>query len=249
DTWWQTETGGNIITPLPAATPLKPGVATLPLPGLAVEILEKDGGPTSDGEKGLLCITKPWPSMLRGVWGAPKRYEDTYFKTVFKNGQPVYFSGDGACRDEDGYIVITGRVDDVINTAGHRVGTAEVESAIADHPAVAESGVIGVPDDIRGEKIVAFVVLKNGQDIDETALAAQLNQLLKTHLGPVVQVSQIFVAPGLPKTRSGKILRRILRHIASAEPVTADISTLEDPTIVAALDELVRSWSLPEPRL
>lgn len=233
DTWWQTETGGHMIAPLPGATPIKPGSATLPLPGISAEILTEDGQPVPHGEKGLLCITKPWPSMLRSVWGSPERYVKTYFSTVKKDGKPVYFSGDGAYVDDDGYIVVTGRVDDVINVSGHRVGTAEIESVVAEHPLVAESGVVSRPDSIRGEQIVAFVVLKTAESLaTDVETLQEVNQLLREKISAMIKVAELVVVPGLPKTRSGKILRRILRSLAVNEPLTADVSTLEDPSVV-----------------
>lgn len=239
DTWWQTETGGHIISPLPGATPTKPGSATLPLPGIEVEILDEHGEQVPTGEKGLLCITKPWPSMLRTVWNAPERYESTYFSTVSQNGKPVYFSGDGAYCDEDGYIVITGRVDDVINISGHRVGTAEIESVIAGHSAIAEAAVVTKPDDIRGERIVAFVVTNQTAEIDESVLIKEVNALLRKEISAMVTVSELYFVPGLPKTRSGKILRRILRTLARNEPFTADTSTLENPDVVASIKSIL----------
>lgn len=236
DTWWQTENGGHLIAPLPGATPTKPGSATLPLPGISVEILNEDGSPTPRGEKGLLCITRPWPSMLREVWGSPERYVNTYFDPVKKNGKPVYFSGDGAYIDEDGYIIVTGRVDDVINVSGHRIGTAEIESVIADHKLIAESAIVSKPDDIRGEQIVAFIVLgDNDGSASATGIVQEINQMLREKISAMIKVSEIVFVPGLPKTRSGKVLRRILRNIANNEPVTADISTLEDPDIVSQI--------------
>jgi acetyl-CoA synthetase len=204
-----------------------------------VEILDEHGEQVPAGEKGLLCITKPWPSMLRTVWNAPERYESTYFSTVSQNGKPVYFSGDGAYRDEDGYIVITGRVDDVINISGHRVGTAELESVVAGHPAIAEAAVVTKPDEIRGERIVAFVVTNPGSQTDEASLMKEVNQLLRIEISAMVAVSEVYFVPGLPKTRSGKILRRILRTLARSEPFTADISTLENPDIVASIKSIL----------
>lgn len=240
DTWWQTETGGHLIAPLPGATPLKPSSATLPLPGISVEILTEDGKPVPRGEKGLLCVTKPWPSMLRTVWGDPERYISTYFGKVKKDGKPVYFSGDGAYIDEDGYVVISGRVDDVINVSGHRIGTAEIESVIAEHPLVAESGVVSKPDPLRGEQIVAFVVLNStGTLSTEVAVIAEVNQLLREQISAMIKISEIVFVSGLPKTRSGKILRRILRSLANNEPLTTDISTLEDPEIVSKIQALL----------
>lgn len=239
DTWWQTETGGHMISPLPGAIPTVPGSATLPLPGIKAEILSEQGEPVPDGEKGLLCITRPWPSMLRTVWNAPERYESTYFSTVKKNGKPVYFSGDGAYRDEHGYIVVTGRVDDVINISGHRVGTAEVESVVAGHPAIAETAVVSQPDELRGERIVAFVVLNPDETVDEPTLMLELNKLLRKEISAMVSISELMVVPGLPKTRSGKILRRILRSLARNEPLTADVSTLENPSVVAEIQAII----------
>lgn len=232
DTWWQTETGGHMIAPLPGATPTKPGSATLPLPGISAEILTEEGKPVTQGEKGLLCITKPWPSMLRSVWGEPARYVETYFSQVKKNGKPVYFSGDGAYLDENGYIIVTGRVDDVINISGHRVGTAEVESAIAAHDSVAECAIVSRPDALRGESIVAFVVSKTTITPTVAVLLEEINDILKQDISAMIKVDVLVYVPGLPKTRSGKILRRILRSMVRGEPLTADFSTLEDPSIV-----------------
>lgn len=240
DTWWQTETGGHMISPLAASTPVKPSSATLPLPGIVPEILQSNGSPTVRGEKGLLCITKPWPSMLRTVWGSPERYEKTYFSTVHKDGIPIYFSGDEAFVDGDGYFVITGRADDVINISGHRIGTSEVESSVAQHPCVAESAVVSRPDSLRGEQIVVFVVLKESNTkVAENDLLNDINGYISHDIGAMVFASAVYVVPGLPKTRSGKILRRILRSIARNEPLTTDTSTLEDPTVVATLSQLL----------
>ena len=236
DTWWQTETGGHIISPLPGATPLKPGSATLPLPGISVEILDEDGKSVEQGKKGLLCITRPWPSMLRNVWGDKDRYVSTYFGKVNKDGKPVYFAGDGALVDENGYMVITGRVDDVINIAGHRVGTAEVESVLSLYKDISEVAVVSRPDEIRGEQIFAFIVARdNLPNDDKEILLSNLNKLLNKEIGHFIQLADFAIVPGLPKTRSGKILRRILKSIASNEPITQDISTLDDPTIVSKI--------------
>ena len=230
DTWWQTETGGHMISPLPGATPIKPACATFPLPGIMAEIIDEDGTPKEVGETGLLCITKPWPSMIRTIWGDPERYKKSYFGDAVKDGKPVYFSGDGAVLDKDGYITITGRVDDVINVSGHRMGTAEIEAAVKDDPSVAEVAVVGRPHDIKGESIFVYIVLKEGHinaDIKE-----HINQLLAEEIGNIAKADHVIEVPGLPKTRSGKIMRRILRSIAKGEEITQDISTLEDPTIV-----------------
>ncbi|MCB4743405.1 MAG: acetate--CoA ligase [Sulfurovum sp.] len=230
DTWWQTETGGHMISPLPGATPIKPACATFPLPGIMAEVIDEDGTPKEVGETGLLCITKPWPSMIRTIWGDSERYKKSYFGDAVKDGKPVYFSGDGAVLDKDGYITITGRVDDVINVSGHRMGTAEIEAAVKDDSSIAEVAVVGRPHDIKGESIFIYVVLKEGytsQDIKN-----HINQLLAEEIGNIAKADHVVEVPGLPKTRSGKIMRRILRSIAKGEEITQDISTLEDPKIV-----------------
>ncbi|MCB4777706.1 MAG: acetate--CoA ligase [Sulfurovum sp.] len=230
DTWWQTETGGHMISPLPGATPIKPACATFPLPGIMAEVIDEDGTPKEVGETGLLCITKPWPSMIRTIWGDSERYKKSYFGDAVKDGKPVYFSGDGAVLDKDGYITITGRVDDVINVSGHRMGTAEIEAAVKDDSSIAEVAVVGRPHDIKGESIFIYVVLKEGytsQDIKN-----HINQLLAEEIGNIAKADHVIEVPGLPKTRSGKIMRRILRSIAKGEEITQDISTLEDPKIV-----------------
>ena len=228
DTWWQTETGGHMLAPLPFATPTKPGSATNPLPGIDAAVVDEDGKPVSEGG-GLLVIRKPWPSMLRGVWGDDKRYVATYWK-VF--GGRYYFAGDGARRDEDGYFWIMGRVDDVLNVSGHRLGTMELESALVSHDAVAEAAVVGRPDAIKGEAICAFVVLKC--EGNET-LAAELRAHVTKEIGAIAKPDDIRFADSLPKTRSGKIMRRLLRDIAADRPITSDISTLEDQSVVEQL--------------
>ncbi len=230
DTWWQTETGGHMISPLPGATPIKPACATFALPGIVAEIIDPDGTPKEVGETGLLCITKPWPSMIRTIWGDPKRYEKAYFGDAIKDGKPVYFSGDGAVLDEDGYITITGRVDDVINVSGHRMGTAEIEAAVKKDDSVAEVAVVGRPHEIKGESIFIYIVLKEGHINKD--IKNHINALLASEIGNIAIADHIIEVPGLPKTRSGKIMRRILRSIAKHEEITQDISTLEDPAIV-----------------
>lgn len=230
DTWWQTETGGHMISPLPGATPIKPACATFPLPGIMAEIIDPDGTPKEVGETGLLCITKPWPSMIRNIWGDHERYAKAYFGDAVKDSKPVYFSGDGAVRDEDGYITITGRVDDVINVSGHRMGTAEIEAAVKKDDSVAEVAVVGRPHDIKGESIFIYIVLKDGHI--NTDIKNHINTLLSSEIGNIAKADHIIEVPGLPKTRSGKIMRRILRSIAKHEEITQDISTLEDPSIV-----------------
>ncbi len=235
DTWWQTETGGHIISPLPGATPTIPGCATFAVPGIMAEVLDETGQPTAPEETGLLCITKPWPSMIRGIWGDPERFKKSYFGDVTKDGKPVYFSGDGAMVDEEGYITITGRTDDVINVSGHRIGSAEVEASIGNAPFVAESAVIGQPDEIKGESLCAFVILNDGVSMEEADLAEAINNVLKSEIGSFAKCDRFVFVPGLPKTRSGKIMRRILRSVAKGEPITQDITTLEDPSIVEAI--------------
>jgi acetyl-CoA synthetase len=242
DTWWQTETGGHMITPLPGATPIKPGSATFPLPGIMAEIIDKEGNPTPKGEKGFLCITKPWPSMIRTIWGDPDRFVKSYFGDCKKDGKPVYFSGDGAMYDDDGYIIITGRTDDVINVSGHRLGTAEIEAALGNHENVAEVAVVGRPDPIKGEGVFAYVVLKGDDSISgEIEMTKELNNLIVKEIGNIAKLDAILFVSGLPKTRSGKIMRRILRSITKKEEITQDISTLEDPSIVEKIQSLISS--------
>ncbi len=238
DTWWQTETGGHMISPLPGATPIKPACATFPLPGIMAEVIDEDGTPKEVGETGLLCITKPWPSMIRTIWGDDERYVNSYFSTAKKDGKPVYFSGDGAVVDEDGYITITGRVDDVINVSGHRMGTAEIEAAVKKEPSVAEVAVVGTPHDIKGESIFIYVVLKENSDSSD--IKDRINSVLASEIGNIAKADDIVAVPGLPKTRSGKIMRRILRSIAKGEAITQDTSTLEDPSVVEAIQNAVK---------
>ncbi|WP_333590644.1 acetate--CoA ligase [Brevundimonas sp.] len=234
DTWWQTETGGILVSPLPGATDLKPGSATKPLPGVELEIVDAEGAPLVGAVAGNLCITDSWPGQMRTVYGDPQRFFDTYFSTY----PGRYFTGDGCRRDADGYYWITGRVDDVINVSGHRMGTAEVESALVSHDAVAEAAVVGFPHDIKGQGIYAYVTLKAGVEATE-ALRAELVKHVRTEIGPIAAPDVIQWAPGLPKTRSGKIMRRILRKIAENELGSlGDTSTLADPAVV---DDLVRN--------
>ncbi len=245
DTYWQTETGGHIVSPLPGATPIKPACATFPLPGIMAEILDVDGVKTEVGETGLMCITRPWPSQIRGVWGDEERYVKSYFGDAKKDGKPVYFTGDGARYDEDGYITITGRTDDVINVSGHRMGTAEVEAAIKKHPNVAEVAVVGKPHELKGEGIFAYIVLKSDNSIaDEVEEVKAINNVIKKEIGNIALCDDMVFAPGLPKTRSGKIMRRILRSIAKGEAITQDISTLEDPSVVGKIESIVNSCAL-----
>jgi acetyl-CoA synthetase len=242
DTYWQTETGGHMISPLPACTPIKPACATFALPGIKAQIIEEDGTPTPIGEKGFMCIAKPWPSMIRTIWNDPERFKKSYFGDCKIDGKPVYFTGDGAMQDEDGYITITGRTDDVINVSGHRMGTAEVESAIKKHDNVASVAVVGRPHEIKGEGIFAYVVLKiDISTADRLAIMQEINGLIKTEIGAIALCDDMAFVPDLPKTRSGKIMRRILRSIAKNEKITQDISTLEDPSIVKTIEEIVNS--------
>jgi acetyl-CoA synthetase len=231
DTWWQTETGGILVTPLPGATPLKPGSATRPFFGVAPVIVDNEGNVLEGAAEGNLCIAESWPGQMRTVFGDHKRFIETYFST-FKG---KYFTGDGARRDEDGYYWITGRVDDVINVAGHRLGTAEVESALVAHQKVAEAAVVGYPHDLKGQGIYAYVTLKAGIEPNET-LRKELVSWVRKQIGPIASPDLIQWAPNLPKTRSGKIMRRILRKIAANEyQQLGDVSTLADPNVVTDL--------------
>jgi len=239
DTYWQTETGGHMITPLPGATPIKPACATFALPGIIAEIIEEDGTPTPVGEKGFMCITRPWPSMIRTIWNDPERFKKAYFGDCKKDGKAVYFTGDGAMMDEDGYITITGRTDDVINVSGHRMGTAEVEAAIKKHDAVAAVAVVGKPHDIKGEGIFAYIVLKNPDDASDE-LKVAINQVIKKEIGAIALCDAMAFVPDVPKTRSGKIMRRILRSLVKGEAITQDTSTLEDPSIVGIIEKIVK---------
>ncbi|BBD99141.1 acetate--CoA ligase [Sphingobium amiense] len=233
DTWWQTETGGAMIAPMPGATDLKPGSATLPMPGVVPQIVDAEGRVQDGAIEGNLVIARSWPGQMRTVWGDHERFFQTYFTTF----PGKYTTGDGARRDADGYYWITGRVDDVINVSGHRMGTAEVESALVLHEAVAEAAVVGFPHDVKGQGIYAYVTLNSGQEGDD-ALRRTLVQWVRTEIGPIATPDAIQFAPGLPKTRSGKIMRRILRKIAEGEvsaQALGDTSTLADPSVVENL--------------
>jgi acetyl-CoA synthetase len=233
DTWWQTETGGILITPLPGATKLKPGSATLPFFGVQPAIVDTEGNVMEGEATGNLVILDAWPGMMRTVYGDHKRFVDTYF-SAYKG---KYFTGDGCRRDEDGYYWITGRVDDVINVAGHRMGTAEVESALVAHPKVSEAAVVGYPHDLKGQGIYCYVTLMAGQDWSEE-LRKELRDWVRKEIGPIASPDLIQFAPGLPKTRSGKIMRRILRKIAEDDfSNLGDTSTLADPSVVSDLIE------------
>jgi len=233
DTWWQTETGGILITPLPGATPLKPGSATLPFFGVKPVILTPEGKRIEGPGSGVLCIEEPWPGMMTTVYGQHQRFKEIYFSTY----PGLYFTGDGCKRDEDGYYWITGRVDDVINVSGHRIGTAEVESALASHPSVTEAAVVGFPHQIKGQGIYAYVTLKVGEEYTDELKKGLLVHVRKV-IGPIATPDVIHWAPGLPKTRSGKSMRRILRKIAEGESdKIGDTTTLADPTVVKNLVE------------
>ena len=232
DTWWQTETGAHMIAPVPGAVPTKPGSATKPFFGIVPEIVGKDGTPVPAGQGGLLVISKPWPSMARTIWGDHPRFVETYFSEI----PGLYFTGDGARRDEDGYFWLMGRVDDVINVSGHRLGTAEIESALVAHPKVAEAAVVGRPCELKGQAIAAFVSLEGGQEPSE-ALKNELRQWVGKEIGGLARPDDLRFTPMLPKTRSGKIMRRLLRELATTGDVKGDTTTLEDFSVIAKLRE------------
>jgi acetyl-CoA synthetase len=232
DTWWQTETGGIMITPLPAAVTTKPGSATLSFPGISAGVWDDAGQPVKPPDGGFLVIEKPWPGMLRGIWGDPKRYREQYWSKYGK----TYFAGDGAHRDRDGYFWIMGRIDDVMNISGHRIGTMEVESALVSHEKVAESAVVGRPDEITGTAIVAFVTPKGGVEVGD-GLKEELRNHVRRQIGAIAKPADIRFTDALPKTRSGKIMRRLLRDIASGKQTVGDTTTLEDYSVIARLKE------------
>ncbi|MCT7988106.1 acetate--CoA ligase [Laspinema olomoucense] len=235
DTWWQTETGGFMITPLPGAIPTKPGSATRPFPGILAEIVDLDGSPVPANEGGYLVIKHPWPGMMRTVYGDPDRFRRTYWEHIApKDGHYLYFAGDGARCDEDGYFWVMGRVDDVINVSGHRLGTMEIESALVSHESVAEAAVVGKPDEVRGEAIVAFVSLEGGYE-PSPELEKALKQHVVNEIGALARPTEIRFTDDLPKTRSGKIMRRILRNLAAGEEIAGDTSTLQDRSVLDKL--------------
>jgi len=240
DTFWQTETGGHVITPLPGATPMVPGSCTLPFPGIEIEVVDEQGQDQEWGNGGLLVIKKPWPSMIRTIWGDPERFKNSYFPKEL--GGKIYLAGDGAIRDkETGYFTIMGRIDDVLNVSGHRLGTMEIESALVANPIVTEAAVVGRPHDIKGESIVAFIVLKAERPSKANAenIINDLKQWVSKEIGPIAKPDEIRFGDNLPKTRSGKIMRRLLRTLAKGEKVTTDISTLENPAILDQLGEVL----------
>jgi acetyl-CoA synthetase len=235
DTWWQTETGGAMITPLPGAIPTKPGSATRPFPGIIADVVDLDGNPVGDNQGGYLVIKHPWPSMIRNVYGNPARFRSTYWEHIPpKDGKYVYFAGDGARRDEDGYYWVMGRVDDVISISGHRLGTMEVESALVSHRAVAEAAVVGKPDELKGEEIVAFVTLE-GDYQPSDRLIQELKEHVVKEIGAIARPGEIRFSSALPKTRSGKIMRRLLRSLAAGQEIVGDTSTLEDRGVLEQL--------------
>ena len=230
DTWWQTETGSIMISPLPGATPTKPGSATFPLPGIVADVVDMQGKSVEPGGEGYLVVRKPWPSMFRTLWGDPERFRETYWSQI----PGLYFVGDAARRDEDGYIWVLGRVDDVMNVSGHRLSTAELESMLVRHEAVAEAAVVGVPDELTGQAVVAFVTPIQGHEPSD-ALAAELREWVAQQIGKFARPKQIRFSDALPKTRSGKIMRRLLREIVTTHTVSGDITTLEDLSVVNRL--------------
>ncbi|MCE0487095.1 acetate--CoA ligase [Ornithinimicrobium sediminis] len=242
DTWWQTETGAIMISPLPGVTPTRPGSAQVAVPGICVEVVDDVGAPVERGVAGYMVLTEPWPAMLRGIWGDPQRYRDTYWSRFYG----LYFAGDGAKRDEDGNIWFLGRVDDVMNVSGHRLSTAEIESALVSHPKVAEAAVVGAADDTTGQAICAFVILRSEavEEADEPGEGGDLVQELRAHvgreIGPIAKPRQIMVVAELPKTRSGKIMRRLLKDVAEHREV-GDVTTLADSSVMTMISEGLRS--------
>jgi len=234
DTWWQTETGANMIAPLPGVTTTTPGSCTRPLPGIIADIVNEEGETLGPDQGGFLVIKRPWPSMLRTVWQDDKRYQSTYWP---KFDGKYYLAGDSARRDKNGNIWIMGRIDDVLNVSGHRLGTMEIESALVAHEAVAEAAVVGRPHEIKGEAIVAFVILKGDRPTGKAAdeMVKTLRNWVSDHIGPIAKPDDIRFADGLPKTRSGKIMRRLLRSIAKGEEITSDTSTLENENVIVQL--------------
>ena len=241
DTFWQTETGGHVITPLPGVTPLVPGSCTLPFPGIAIDVVDETGKDVPWGTGGLLVIKKPWPSMIRTIYNDPERFKTSYYPVDL--GGKTYLAGDGAVRDaKTGYFTIMGRIDDVLNVSGHRLGTMEIESALVSNPLVAEAAVVGKPHDIKGESVVAYVVLKGARPTGEDAkkIVANLRDWVGKEIGPIAKPDEIRFGDNLPKTRSGKIMRRLLRSLAKGEEITSDISTLDNPAILEQLKEAVK---------
>jgi acetyl-CoA synthetase len=234
DTWWQTETGGIMISPLPGVTTTKPGSAMRPLPGMSASVYDDHGHPVPNGSGGYLVLDEPWPGMLRGIWGDPDRYRETYWSRF----AGVYFAGDGAKKDDDGDLWLLGRVDDVMNVSGHRISTTEVESALVSHPAVAEAAVVGATDEMTGQGIVAFVIPRGSYDgpTEGEEFVAMLRAHVASEIGPIAKPRQILVVPELPKTRSGKIMRRLLRDVAENRGL-GDVTTLADPAVMSLIEQ------------
>jgi acetyl-CoA synthetase len=230
DTWWQTETGAIMISPVPGATPLKPGSASFPLPGVLADVVDVHGNPVPAGKEGFLIIKRPWPAMLRTIWHDPDRYRSQYWTRM----PGVYFTGDAARRDEDGYFTVLGRVDDVMNVSGHRLSTMEIESALVRHPAVAEAAVVGRPDELTGQAVCAFITLKRGS-WDHKKLTEDLRHWVGHEIGGFARPAEVRFTEALPKTRSGKIMRRLLREIMTSNIVTGDVTTLEDMAVISRL--------------
>jgi len=230
DTWWQTETGAVMVSPLPGITAAKPGSAQVPIPGIEMAVLDDEGREVGPGHGGYLAITEPWPSMLRGIWGDPERFKETYWSRF----PGKYFAGDGAKLDQDGDLWLLGRVDDVMNISGHRLSTTEIESALVSHPLVAEAAVVGASDETTGQAVVAFVILRKSQ-LEHSGSEADISKTLREHvakeIGPIAKPRTIFVVPELPKTRSGKIMRRLLKDVAEDRPI-GDVTTLADTTVM-----------------
>jgi acetyl-CoA synthetase len=238
DTWWQTETGAIMISPLPGVTSTKPGSAMRALPGVSADVVDESGKPVPDGGGGYLVLTEPWPAMLRTIWGDDERFKDTYWSRFAEQG--YYFAGDGAKKDDDGDVWLLGRVDDVMNISGHRISTTEVESALVSHPKVAEAAVVGATDPTTGQGIVAFVILRGGNDAEGEDLVKELRNHVAKEIGPIAKPRQIMIVPELPKTRSGKIMRRLLRDVAENRDL-GDVTTLADPTVMNMIGEGLKS--------
>jgi acetyl-CoA synthetase len=246
DTWWQTETGAIMISPLPGVTQAKPGSATRPLPGVGADVVDSEGVAVPNGGGGFLVLTEPWPSMLRGIWGDPDRFRETYWSRFAEEG--YYFAGDGAKKDDDGDLWLLGRVDDVMNVSGHRISTTEVESALVSHPAVAEAAVVGATDPTTGQGIVAFVILRGGGPTGEAEgeeLVKTLRNHVATEIGPIAKPRQVMIVPELPKTRSGKIMRRLLRDIAEHREL-GDVTTLTDSSVMDLIGQKLPSAAAEE---
>jgi acetyl-CoA synthetase len=242
DTWWQTETGAIMISALPGITTLKPGSAQTPIPGIEIEVLGEDGGPVTPPNGGLLVVSEPWPSMLRGIWGDPERYLATYWSRFSTPEKSKYFAGDGARLDADGDLWLLGRVDDVMNVSGHRLSTTEIESALVSHPIVAEAAVVGAADETTGQAVVAFVILRSGHENDQTPdeAATLLSAHVAEKIGAIARPRRIFVVAELPKTRSGKIMRRLLQDVAEGREI-GDTTTLADANVMSLISEKLKS--------